>query len=357
MQTLREWFAKDLFGGNTLGDILLFLGIVFLTMLLSRIVQVLFGKVLRRLADKSENQLDDILLITFGQPIYWITMAIGLAAAFGTLKLPDQVHVFLGHVVTVVVLLFIAWALTNLVNAVRKTYIDPLVETSDTKLDDQLLPILDKTIKVSIWAFTFLIIFDNIGFDIVSLLTGLGIGGLALAMAAKDTLANVFGSITIFADRPFQIDDTVTMCGYTGTVRDIGLRTCRMETFEGTIVTVPNSLLVGGVVENLSGRTARKFSGTIGLVYETSTEQLEAAMEALRGILDAQEKIQDGWAVRFNKFGDSALEVGVKYWVEPTGDYFDVVHEVNLTIKRTFDEAGWSMAFPSMTVYQGDPQA
>ncbi len=357
MQTVLEWLAKDLVGGNTIGGALLFVGAVFATFLGSRLVQAIFRRVLRKLTEASRNQLDDIILLTFEQPIYYVALLAGFWMALTTLKLPRGLDLFLGNVVTVVVLLFIAWALTNFVNAMRKTYIDPMVEESDTKLDDQLIPIIDKTIKVSIWSFTFLIVFDNIGFDIWSLLTGLGIGGLALAMAAKDTLANVFGSITIFADRPFQIDDTVTMCGHTGTVSDIGLRTCRVRTFDGTLVTVPNSLLVGGVVENLSARTARKFSGTIGLVYETTTDQLETAMLTISDILEAHPKIRDDYAVRFGGFGASTLDVNVKYWVEPPGDYIDTTHEVNLAIKRAFDDAGFDMAFPSMTVYRAGASA
>ena len=352
MQAMMDWFAKDLVGGNTVGGALLFVGLVFATFVASKVVQALFRRFLKRWAERSTNQLDDVVILTFERPIYFIALVAGFSFALSTLKLPVKLHVFRGNVVTVIVMLFAAWALSNFISALRQTYLDKLVDDSDNKFDDQLVPIVEKTIKVSIWVFTFLIIFDNIGFDIWSLLTGLGIGGLALAMAAKDTLANVFGSITIFADRPFQLNDTVTMFGHSGTVSDIGLRTCRIRTYEDTIVTVPNSLLVGGVVENLSAREARKFAGTIGLVYETTTEQLEGAIQTMKDIIGGHEKIRDDWTVRFDNFGDSALEVGVKYWVVPAGDFFDVRNEINLAIKRAFDEAGYGMAFPSMTIYR-----
>jgi MscS family membrane protein len=114
---------------------------------------------------------------------------------------------------------------------------------------------MQRTLVFVIWTLAALMILSNLGYDIVSVLTGLGIGGLALAMAAQDTLANVFGSLTIFADKPFQVDDVVNIGGHTGTVTDVGLRTCRVRTFEDTLVTVPNKMLVGSTVENLSARS------------------------------------------------------------------------------------------------------
>ena len=220
------------------------------------------------------------------------------------------------------------------------------------RFDDQIVPIVEKTMKVLVWGFAILVAFDNIGFDIVSLLTGLGIGGLALAMAAKDTLSNVFGSVTVFADQPFHVDDVVTIKGHTGTITELGLRTCRMRTFENTMVTIPNALLVGGPIVNLSKRDARKQAFTLRLDYAIELPALEAAMQAIRDILEARSEIRDDYGVRFGAFGDSALEISISYWVVPPSVFFDVVHEVNLAIKGAFDSADVRLAYPSQTVYQ-----
>jgi MscS family membrane protein len=342
----------ELAGGNDVGTLVIFFAALAATFAAARVTQTLFRGRLKTMAEDSKSKFDDIILTTFEKPIYWIVLAGGLSLTIAVLQLPEGLKNLVDHLITLVVVTFAAWSASNFITALRLTYIDPIIDRSESRLDDQIIPIIERSLKVAIWSFSALIAFDNIGFDIVSLLTGLGIGGLALAMAAKDTLANVFGSLTIFTDRPFQVDDVVTLQGHTGTVTDLGLRTCRLRTFDGTVVTVPNSLLVGNTVENVSARTARKHSATLGLVYTTTTEQLEAAIQALKNLLSTHESVRDDFAVRFTAFGDSALEVSLSYWVEPPGKFFDVVSELNLRIKRTFDENGWDMAFPSMTIYK-----
>jgi len=357
VEGLKELGGIQLGANNTLTNLLLFVLAVFVTLLVSRVVQWLFTSRLRAMAEGSKTQLDDVLLSTLGKPIYWVVLMAGFYLSVNTLVLPQAVGAFLRNTSTIIITMFVAWAVSNLITALRQTYIDPLTDKSESKLDDQVVPILEKAIKVAVWAFAVLLAFSNMGYDILSLLTGLGIGGLAIAMAAQDTLANVFGSVTIFADRPFQVGDLVTLAGHTGTVLEVGLRTCRLETFDGTVVTVPNKALVGGPIENLSARVARKHNVLLGLVYETSSDELERCMAATRQVLAAHEKIREDFAVRFLNFGDSALEVQVLFWVVPPSDYFDVVPEVNQAIKRLWDAEGWDMAFPSTTIYQGGSDA
>lgn len=353
MDQLKVFLNYELVGGNNVSGLFMFIGALILTLAGAKAAQILFRGRLRAFSETSETRIDDILLATFEKPIYWIVLAGGFGLSLGMLSLPGGLEIVVGHVITLMVITFFAWSLSSLVGALRSTYVDPMIEKSESRFDDQIVPIVEKGVKVTIWAFAILIAFDNVGFDVVSLVTGLGIGGIALAMAAKDTLANFFGSLTVFTDQPFQVGDLISLKGQTGTVKEIGLRTCRLRTFEGTLVTVPNSLLVGDMVENLSAREARKFSGTIGLVYETTSGQLDAAMAAVEEILSANEEIRDDFAVLFGNFGDSALEITVKYWVQPPDNFFSVVSNVNLALKRRFDAEGWAMAFPSMTVYKG----
>lgn len=354
-QRVTEIVELSIFSQNGPTQIGLFVGGIVATFLLSKLVQLVFRNYLKSFAENSKTKLDDILLMALEKPIYYILIAAGFQASTYGLKLPEVIHGFISNIVTIVVIVFVAWTVTKLVNAVRVVYIDEWTEASDSKLDDQVVPIAENTLKAATWAFAVMMIFSNMGYDLMSVITGLGIGGLAMAMAAKDTLSNVFGSVTIFADQPFQVDDVVTMAGYTGTVRDVGLRTCRLETFDGTLVTVPNATMVGGVVENVSARAARKFAGTIGLVYETSGEDLESAISAIKDILEAEEHIREGYGVRFVNFGDSALELSVVFWVAPPAEYFDTLHSVNMAIKKAFDEHGWDMAFPSQTLYLAEP--
>ena len=349
---MQEFFSRVLIADNTILQVLGFAFAIALTLIVATFLRGSFRTKLGKSVAESETQLDDLVLDTFEKPIQWVTLVGGIGLSFKILILPEMFTQVVASGTTLLVTIFVAWTATNFVRAGRKAYIDPMTEASESRLDDQLVPIMERTLVVVIWTLSGLMVLSNLGYDIVSVLTGLGIGGLALAMAAQDTLSNVFGSLTIFADRPFQVDDVVTIGGHTGEIVEVGLRTCRLKTFEGTIVTVPNKVLVGGLVENLSAREARKFSGTIGLVYETTSDELAAAVAAIGEILDAQEFVRDGHTVRFDNFGDSALELGIIYWVDPVGEFFGVKHAVNVAIKRKFDENKWDMAFPSMTVYR-----
>ncbi len=253
---------------------------------------------------------------------------------------------------TVILTVFIAWGLTRVLDAIRIVFIDPRVAASETKLDDQLVPIADRSIKVVVWSLAILIAFSNLGYDILSLLTGLGIGGLAVAMAAQATLSNLLGSVTIFADQPFQADDYIEVSGYQGVVTDVGLRASRLRTVEGYVVNIPNAAVVDQPVINHTIDKRWRHDLKLGLVYDTTHDELCNAMVLLEAILEEHPRVEEH-VVRFTEFGDSALISSVAFFV-PDGDmsnFLDTKSEVNLAIKREFDEAGLSMAFPSMSVY------
>ncbi len=347
------FLTANLILGNTLANLTGFVMALFASFAVASVAQAVFHGRLTRLAKASDTQIDDALLSALERPLYLLVMAVGLRASVLFLELPDTLDQVVGNVLTVIVAVFGTWGATRVLDAIRAVYIDPFVQASETKLDDQLVPILDRTLKVTLWSLAILMVFSSLGYDILSLLTGLGIGGLAVAMAAQATLSNVVGSITIFADQPFQVDDLVQLGDHRGVVREVGLRTCRIETFEGHITSVPNASVVDQAVINLSPADRWRYSATLGLVYDTSTEQLEHAMALLRRILQDHPAIDEDVAVRFTAFGDSALELTFAYWMDDAtvSRYLDTLSEVNLTIKRRFDEAGLSMAFPSVSLY------
>jgi len=350
---LPDLLTTEVFLGNNAGNLAGFVLGLFLTFALARIAQVLLHGRLAKLAEQSESDLDDHLVEVLDQPLYLLVMAVGLRASAAMLHMPEAIDALVHNVLLVVITVFATWGVSRILDTLKALYVDPFVEHSETKLDDQLVPIIDRTLKVTLWSLAILMVFSSLGYDILSLLTGLGIGGLAVAMAAQATLSNVVGSITIFADQPFQVDDLVELGAHRGVVREVGLRTCRIETFEGYMVSVPNAQVVDQAVTNLSPGERWRYSATLGLVYDTTGEQLQQAMALLHGILADHPRIDDDTAVRFTSFGDSALELTFAYWThaETAGQYLDTLSEVNLAIKAAFDEAGLSMAFPSMSLY------
>ena len=199
----------------------MFIGALILTLAGAKAAQILFRGRLRAFSETSETRIDDILLATFEKPIYWIVLAGGFGLSLGMLSLPGGLEIVVGHVITLMV-----------IHVLRLESLQPggCAPVDLRRPDDreERVPIrrpdraiVEKGVKVTIWAFAILIAFDNVGFDVVSLVTGLGIGGIALAMAAKDTLANFFGSLTVFTDQPFQVGDLISLKGQTGTVKEI----------------------------------------------------------------------------------------------------------------------------------------
>jgi len=346
----------ELVSGNTLGHFAGFALAVFLTMLLARITQWFFEVQLKKLTARSETVIDDVVAETLARPAQLAVTLVGAMLSLQVLAMPEWVGVLITNSTTVAGAVLGAFTASRLVDALYQTMIVPWVEKSDTRLDDQIVPIVMRACKVTIWVMAALITFSNLGYDIVSLLTGLGIGGLAVAMAAQDTLANVFGSVTIFADQPFQIGDLVEIAGNKGVVEEVGLRTSRIRTMEGALITVPNREMAAHAVTNFSTSGRWRYAGSVGLVYDTSAVELRRAVEALSEIVNAHPHTEDGGA-RFMEFGDSALGIGFAYFVtEPSaGRYLDAVADINLAIKERFDAEGWDMAFPSQTVYIAGP--
>lgn len=353
METVRAWLETDVMMGNEAWRFVAFVVAVALTAVLAKSAQILLTGRLRRLAAASSTQFDDALIDAAEQPVMLLIAALGLRLSLTLLVLPEFLQELMHNVLVVVMTVFVTWLITRAMDAVRTVFIDPLVESTETKLDDQLVPIADRTIKVTLWSLAILIAFSNLGYDVISLLTGLGIGGLAVAMAAQATLSNVVGSITIFTDQPFQVDDLIRIGEHTGVVQEVGLRACRIRTLDGALVSIPNSSVVDSPVVNRSTDGRWRYDAVLGLVYDTSADQLERAIAVLKEILTSHEHVDDDVVVRMKSFGDSALELSVAWYLSaPTpARYLDTVSEVNLAIKRRFDEEGFSMAFPSVSLY------
>jgi MscS family membrane protein len=225
---------------------------------------------------------------------------------------------------------------------------------TDTRLDDQLVPLIRKTLKTALIVIAVLFILQNLDVDVGSLLAGLGIGGLAFALAAKDTLANFFGSLMIFVDRPFQIGDWVKLNGVEGTVEEVGFRSTRVRTFYQSLVTIPNSSVADSVIDNMGERRYRRFKLTLGLTYGATPEQVQAYVEGLRALLRRNPAIwYEGTQVHFYNYGASSLEILIYSFLD-VPDWSEELrqrHNLLLEMYRLADAVGVSFAFPSQSVY------
>ena len=192
------------------------------------------------------------------------------------------------------------------------------------------------------------------GVKISALVASLGIGGAALAFASKDTIANLFGSISIVADRPFVLGDWVKVGDVEGIVDNVGVRSTRIRTFQKTLVTIPNSVLANESVDNYSKMPTRKVVMTVGLTYSTTADQIEAIIADFKDLLNKNSGVENGSElVNFVKFNDSSLDIQLIYYTYNTdlAGYLDTMQSVNLSIMRAVEARGLSFAFPSSSIY------
>jgi MscS family membrane protein len=229
-----------------------------------------------------------------------------------------------------------------------------LATRSQTSLDEHLVPLVGRIVRIAVAGLIVVLVVQELGYNVGGFLAGLGIGGLAFALAAQDTLANWFGAATMYSDRPFEIGDWIKTGDIEGTVQDIGLRSTRIRTFTRTEISVPNKTLAAASIENLSRMDARRVRFTLGLTYSTSAAQIADVVRDLRALLAEHEGVErETSIVRFTDFGASSLDIVVVYFTTDTtfDGHLAVRETVGLEVMRILERNGVDVAFPSQSIY------
>lgn len=297
----------------------------------------------------------------------WMSRAIDVVAAPGStlvialflrlvspeIDLPIKAVMALSVAVRLLVVGSVVWATYRFVDVIAEQLAERAGAT-ETKLDDQLVPLVRKSLKVITIIVGALLGLQNLNVDVGSLLAGLGIGGLAFALAAKDTLANFFGSLMIFVDRPFQIGDWIAAAGVEGIVEEVGFRSTRVRTFYNSLVTIPNSKLMDTNIDNYGEREYRRTSVTLNVSYDTTPEQMQAFCDGIRAIVQANPTTRkDYYEVHMTGFGASSLDVMVYFFfkVDSWSDELRQRHNVYLEIMRLARDLGVEFAYPTQTLH------
>lgn len=227
-------------------------------------------------------------------------------------------------------------------------------EKTESKLDDQLVPLLLKVVKVVFASIAIVFFLQALGYPVSGLLAGLGIGGIAMALAAQDTIAGIFASVSIFLDRPFMVGDFIRVGSTTGTVEEIGLRSTRIRTPEKTLVTIPNKLLMNETIDDLSQRPKRRVDITIGVTYDTTPQQMQKLLDDLREYLHSNEDVDsESVLVHFTAFSDSSLDIEIRLFLCTIAfaEWLSMRERINLEIMKIVSANDLSMAFPTRTIY------
>ena len=274
------------------------------------------------------------------------------------LRLTPGVDRLLGYGFNVAFLTVLFWGLLRGGGALLK-HVEEVARGRQIGLA-HFMPLIQKALAVLVIVFGALMVVKSLGVDVGAALTGLGIGGLAFAFAAQDTIANLFGSFVVVLDHPFQVGDYVRIGAYEGMVEDIGLRSTRLRASDRTLIVVPNKTAAAEGVSNFTRMPQRRVDQRIGLTYNTRPEQMEAVLADIRGILRAHSGVHpDFIAVNFTDYGDSSLDISIIYFTaDPDYRRHLVVREqVNLQIMRAVAARGLSFAFPTQTLHVEDEVA
>lgn len=344
---------EQIFYGNTLKDWLISLVIILGALVINKIIDLLNKNVIQKITSKTKNRLDDILFKMLESPVLFGIALFAIWIAAKRLDLGIPIENVIAKSFRVLTVVNITWFAARLVNALIEEYLVPQVDQSEHKrIDNHLMSIIRRTVLTFIWTIGIVMSLGNVGVNVATLIGGLGIGGLAFALAAQDTIKNIFGGFTIFTDRPFRIGDRIKVDGFDGFVEDIGIRSTRLRTLEKRVVTIPNYKIVEASVENISNEPMRRVLLKLGLTYNTTPEKMNEALSILKNIPAKVSEIDPtDFVAGFSDFSDSALVITFVYFIKKSSDLMETPSLVNNEILRAFNEAGLQFAFPTRTIY------
>ncbi len=354
MEMIRE-ILRYPFLGIPLWSYLAAFGALLAGLILKRVAAIVITR-LRRVAGRTKLRFDEIVLDAVNAPLQWACVLAGVWVMWMFLPLPEgasDVTRIINVLLKGISVALVAWAAVRLTDGMCGWWAQ-VAEKTETRLDDQIVPIVRRSLKVFFVIVGGLLVLQNLGYSITSLLAGLGLGGAALALASKDTVANVFGSLVIFLDQPFQIGDWVEVKNLEGTVEEVGLRTTRVRTFANSVITVPNAMFTTTAVNNWSRMQKRRLKMTVGLTYGTTAAQMEQAVERVRGIIAAEERFDKSFSlVTFDNMGAYSLDIFIYCFTITTNwaDYLAVKQDFLLAIMRSMEELGLSFAFPTQSIH------
>ncbi len=373
---MEDFLATQLFGTSiTVQQVGYVLLAILIGLLASWLIKLALGAIARR---SSKDSIRGAVIHALNGPLRWaiIMASLWIAYVVITSRSGEELAEVLSaegagnraklsyQIFLATELPFLMWFAVRLTNNLTTIWLER-AEVTEGTFDDQLVPVVRTLAKLAIFIVGLLLIIQNLGGEVGSLLAGLGIGGAAIALASKDTIANLFGSIVIFVDRPFQVGDWVEIGEQEGTVEAVGLRVTRIRTFANSLITVPNSTLTTTAINNWSRMRKRRIKLTLGVTYDSKPEQIQAGVAAIREVLQSDRRVsQDFMLVNFTNFGASSLDIFIYAFTLTTrwDEYMQIREELLLEFMRRFEQLGLSFAFPSQSLYieslpPGSPKA
>ena len=367
---------EQVFWGNTIAAYCWFFGIIVLGLLLKKFVSKVISKLLFKLFTKFSDDVGiDTFIALLLKPFEFFITITSIYIAINRLTHPFEVTAFtynklvgkvkvkevftLGElsdkIFLFLIILSFFWIILRIIDFIGHVFMYKAIK-SENKADDQLVPFLKELFKFFVYFIGFFVLLGYV-FEVnaLSLITGLGIGGIAIALAAKESLENLIGSFTIFIDKPFTVGDLVKVDGVEGTIERVGFRSTVLRSTDKTTIIIPNRAMIDGVLENLTRRNYRRVKFNIGITYETSSAVINDIIADLNDFLMQKEHTTDS-SVTFDSFADSALNLQILYLVENIeyNSFLKVKEEINFKIIEIVKQYGSDFAYPTQRTI-GEP--
>lgn len=339
------------FLGNSLQSWLVAALVVVLGWLLGRLARFILTRWVVRLTARTGTQLDDKIISKSAQPLGIVVTLAATHVALAMLTLGDGARRIAEGAVVAAIAITVAIVVMRIIDAVSEEILDPWAARQSPPVHPQVLHIGRIVLKVVAGTLAMVTVMQRAGFDVWSVITGLGIGGVAVALAAQQTLGNVFGSLQVMTDRPFGVGDFVTIDRFSGRVLEIGLRSTRLQTTAGEVIVIPNKHVAEAAVQNLMAPQGQIREFHLGLTYSTTPAQVEQACALVSAVLRRTPGVHPEFLVQFTHFDESSLRLRVIYRVPDPARFGEVAHQVNLAILQDFNAEGLSFAFPTRTLH------
>lgn len=327
----------------------IFIGFVLFRKLFTKYI----FKLISRTTDKSSTQVLHKILLAFERPLYVFFIFLGLYMAYQSLEISREVYQVPSRLYRSSVILIITWGLVNLSSS-SSILFNRFQHRLDLQVDQILIPFVSRVLKFVIVAVSISVLAQEWGYNVNGFVAGLGIGGLAFALAAKESLSNLFGGIVIIIERPFSIGDWIQTPSVDGIVEDINFRSTKVRTFADALVTVPNANISNEPITNWTRMRKRRVFFNLGVTYTTPKDKLEACVEQIRTLITEHKEVHPEFIeVRFDKYNDSSLDILIYFYTKTTAwiKYLEVKEEINYRIMEILDREGVSVAFPSRSIY------
>ncbi|WP_430884651.1 mechanosensitive ion channel family protein [Fusibacter sp. JL216-2] len=317
---------------------------------------------IERITRRTKTDIDDALVDLTRKPVRFLIKGVSLLMTFNMIVLgsnlkpaiSDPLRAGSANIIKSIIIITVCWVFSRLTSRIDHL-IAEFKMLFQVELNYLVAPFVSKMLNILVWAIGALMIASEFNFDVTGFVASLGLTGLAVALAGKSMMGNLFGGFAIIGDKTFDIGDWIVADGVEGTVENISMWSTKVRTFDKGLVTVPNELLAGSKILNYSKRDQRRVSFNLGVTYDTPKDKVNKVVERIRAMLLEHEKVSDDLIiVNFENFGASALEIKVYYFTKTSIwlEYLEIREDVNLLIMDILDEEGVEVAFPSMTIYK-----